>query len=289
MRFVSTFAGVGGFDLGFERAGWECVGQVELDKNARAVLEKHWPEVPKHDDICTAIEWADRVGLVGNVDLVAGGFPCQPFSVAGKRLGRDDLRGNLFWNALEFADHVEARHLVLENVPGILTVDSGRTFGEIVLSLGEAGFHHVEWRVLDSQWFGVPQRRRRVFIFASRDSGVVGGREVLVEREGLRWHPPQGWQARQETAGTLAGGAGGGGVLAERGITQALTAGLASGGPDAAHAQAGRLVPADHLSLASSSAMQDVASTITTGTGIRYDPDTESLVVVREVEEGAVR
>ena len=108
MRFVSAFTGIGGMDLGFEQAGWKCVGQVELDKHARSVLERHWPEVPKHDDITTAIEWADRIGLVGGVDVVAGGFPCQPFSVAGKRLGRDDLRGNLFWNALEFTSHVGA-------------------------------------------------------------------------------------------------------------------------------------------------------------------------------------
>ena len=255
MRFVSLFAGIGGFDLGFESTGnWNCVGQVEIDKHARAILEKHWPDVPKHDDVTTAREWADECGLVGSVDLVCGGFPCQPFSVAGKRLGRDDLRGNLFWNALEFADHVEARHLVLENVPGILTVDSGRTFGEIVLSLGEAGFHHVEWRVLDSQWFGVPQRRRRVFIFASRDSGVVGGREVLVEREGLRWHPPQGAAQGQETAGTLAGGTGG------RRVTATLNSGGNSGGF--------RTEPGEHLvvvgspSLASSSSMQTVASRV---------------------------
>jgi DNA (cytosine-5)-methyltransferase 1 len=230
--------------------------------------------VPKHDDVTTAREWADECGLVGSVDIVCGGFPCQPFSVAGKRLGRDDLRGNLFWNALEFATHVGARHLVLENVPGILTVDSGRTFGEILLSLDEAGFHHIEWRVLDSQWFGVPQRRRRVFILASRDSSVFGGREVLVEREGLRWHPPQGAEAGQESAGTVAGGFGG------RRVVAALTAnGLGGGGPDDNLAQAGHLI-AGTPSLASSSSMQTVASTITTGTGIRYDPDTESLVVV---------
>ncbi len=215
MRFVSLFAGIGGFDLGFESTGnWDCVGQVELDKHARSVLERHWPDVPKHDDVTTAREWADECGLVGRVDVVCGGFPCQPFSVAGKRLGRDDLRGNLFWNALEFTTHIGAPILILENVPGLLTSDKGGTFGEIVSDLAEAGFHHIEWRVLDSQNFGVPQRRRRVFILACRDPSIFGGREVLTEREGMRWHPPQGWQERTDPAGTTGGGFGSGRVAA---------------------------------------------------------------------------
>lgn len=85
MRFVSLFAGVGGFDLGLEASGHTCVGQVEIDKNARKILERHWPNVPKHDDVTTAKEWANEIGLRGNVDLVVGGFPCQDLSVAGKR------------------------------------------------------------------------------------------------------------------------------------------------------------------------------------------------------------
>lgn len=301
MRFVSLFAGVGGFDLGFERAGWTCVGQVEIDKHARAVLERHWPGVPKHDDVTTAMEWADGIGLRGTVDVVCGGFPCQPFSVAGKRLGRDDLRGNLFWNALEFTKHVQADTLIVENVPGLLSSDQGRTFGHIITDLAEAGFPHIEWRVVDSQAFGVPQRRRRVFILASKDPRIVGGPEVLVEREGMRWHPPQGYEAGSDSAGTVAGRTGG------RSVVNALTAnGLGGGGPDDNLAQAGHLILQPHstpvatmedsarnpestssspdgslsLSLASSSSMQEVASTVTTGTGVRYDPDTESLVVM---------
>ena len=214
MRFVSLFAGVGGFDLGFELAGWECVGQVEIDKHCQTVLKRHWPDVPLHDDVTTAKEWADECGLVGNVDVVCGGFPCQPFSVAGKRLGRDDIRGNLFWNALDFTTHVGAETIILENVPGLLTADEGRTFGEILVSLADAGFDHIEWRVVDSQAFGVPQRRKRVFIVGSaRD---FGGRAVLLEPEGLRWHPPQGVASWQASARGVAGGVDGGSGLAER-------------------------------------------------------------------------
>lgn len=280
MRFVSAFAGIGGMDLGFEQAGWKCVGQVELDKHARSVLERHWPEVPKHDDITTAIEWADRIGLVGGVDVVAGGFPCQPFSVAGKRLGRDDLRGNLFWNALEFTSHIEAPILILENVPGLLTSDKGGTFGEIVSDLAEAGFHHIEWRVLDSQNFGVPQRRRRVFIVACRDPSIFGGREVLTEREGMRWHPPQGWQERTNIASTPAGG------FAGRSVVAALTAnGLGGGGPDDNLAQAGHLVAPLAFGMTQFAGYSEGVTTLTATDYKRP----EQNIVVREVEEGAVR
>ena len=280
MRFVSLFAGIGGFDLGFEQAGWDCVGQVELDKHARSVLERHWPDVPKHDDVTTAKEWADECGLVGRVDVVCGGFPCQPFSVAGKRLGRDDLRGNLFWNALEFTDHIGAPILILENVPGLLTADKGIVFGEIVSDLAEAGFHHIEWRVLDSQNFGVPQRRRRVFIVACRDPSIFGGREVLTEREGLRWHPPQGRQAGTNIASTTAGGFGG------RSVVAALTAnGLGGGGPDDNLAQAGHLVAPLAFGMTQFAGYSEGVTTLTATDYKRP----EQNIVVREVEEGAVR
>ncbi len=274
MRFVSLFAGVGGFDLGFERAGWECAGQVEIDKHARAVLEKHWPDVPKHDDVRTAKEWADERGLVGNVDLVCGGFPCQDVSVAGKRAGLAGERTGLFWDALAFASHIQAGWVVLENVPGLLSSNSGRDFGVVVSALADAGYRHVEWRLLDSQFFGVPQRRRRLFIAAG--IGGHGGRPVLVEREGVRWDPAQGGASGSDAAGSAQGS------VASRRVVAALTTnGLGGGGPDDNLAQAGHLVPLSlSLSLANSSRMQEVASTVTVGTGVRYDPDTESLVVL---------
>lgn len=308
MKFVSLFAGVGGFDLGFERAGWECVGQVEIDKHARSVLDKHWPDVVKHDDVVTAREWADECGLVGNVDVVCGGFPCQPFSVAGKRLGRDDLRGNLFWNALEFTLHVKAQTLILENVPGLLTSDQGRTFGEIISDLAQAGFAHVEWRVVDSQFFGVAQRRKRVFIVAS--SRDFGGRPVLVEREGLRWDPaPCGTQGPESAAGAE-GGAGGRGTVADSLslarmqafgqyvadgtassikardykdatdlVVNALTANMAGGGGGV-----------DDNTRTSRTSGGDVVATLNSGGnsgGFRTEPG-EHLVVVREGPQGGI-
>lgn len=208
MRFVSLFAGVGGFDLGFELAGWECVGQVEIDKHCQTVLKRHWPDVPLHDDVTTAKEWADECGLVGNVDVVCGGFPCQDVSVAGKRAGLAGSRTSLFWDAVAFATHVQARWVILENVPGLATSNQGRDFGVVLSALADAGYVHLEWRVLDSQFFGVPQRRRRMFIVGC--TRVPSGRPVLLEPEGMRWHPPQGVASWQASAGGVAGGAGGG-------------------------------------------------------------------------------
>jgi DNA (cytosine-5)-methyltransferase 1 len=198
MRFVSLFAGVGGFDLGFEKAGMQCVGQVEIDKHARRVLETHWPDVRRHDDVTTAREWATDAELIGGVDLVCGGFPCQDVSVAGKRAGLAGQRTGLFWDALAFATHVQARWIVLENVPGLLSSNEGRDFGVVITAMADAGYGHIEWRVLDSQFHGVPQRRRRVFIVAS--SRALSGRAVFVEREGLRGDLAPRHEARKDAA-----------------------------------------------------------------------------------------
>jgi DNA (cytosine-5)-methyltransferase 1 len=209
LRFVSLFAGVGGFDLGFEQAGMECIGQVEIDAKAQSVLSAHFPDVPKHDDVTTALEWADEKSLIGKTDVVCGGFPCQDVSVAGKRSGLAGARSGLFWDALAFAQTVEARWLVLENVPGLLSSNEGRDFGVVISAMADAGYSHIEWRVLDSQFFGVPQRRRRVFIVGC--SADIGRRQVLTESEGLRWNPPQGRATGQDIAGTLGAGTPSGG------------------------------------------------------------------------------
>ena len=117
MRYLSTFSGIGGMDLGLDRAGHECVGQVEIDKKARAVLERHWPDVPKHDDIRTAKEWASDIGLVGRVDLVCGGAPCQDLSVAGARAGFTGERSVLVLDMVALAAHLGAGWILYENVP----------------------------------------------------------------------------------------------------------------------------------------------------------------------------
>lgn len=177
---VSLFAGVGGFDLGAELGGFEVIGQVEIDKNCQQVLRQRFPNALLHDDVTTAIAWAKENDLIGRVDIVCGGFPCQDVSVAGKRAGIAGARSGLFWEAIRFAEEVQAHTIVLENVPGLLSSNDGRDFGVVISTLADAGYSHIEWRVLDSQFFGVPQRRRRVFIIGTTRN--PSGSPILVER-----------------------------------------------------------------------------------------------------------
>lgn len=206
MKFISLFAGVGGFDLGLEKAGHTCVGQVEIDKHATKVLAEHWPNVARHDDVTTAKEWADEQGFVGNVDIVTGGFPCQDVSVAGRRAGLAGKRSGLFFDALAFATHVKAKTIILENVPGLLSSNKGRDFGTVLVELADAGYSNIEWRVLDSQFFGVPQRRRRIFVIAS--VGTEPFRAVLSERESSAGDHPSRYEERKDIAGSFDAGAG---------------------------------------------------------------------------------
>lgn len=178
MNVVSLFTGVGGFDLGLERAGHRIVGQCEADANARKVLRRHWPDVPIHEDVNT-------YEPTESADLVAGGFPCQDLSVAGKRAGLAGERSGLFFEAARISDVVlgDGGWVLVENVPGLLSSNGGADFGIVLATLADLGFHDLAWRVLDSRYFGVPQRRRRVFILARRSRGRRAA-EVLLEPEG---------------------------------------------------------------------------------------------------------
>ena len=221
-RHLSLFTGVGGFDLGFERAGFESVGQVESDQKCREVLDRRWPNIPKHDDVQTAADWVQEHGMVGRVSILSAGFPCQDVSVAGRRAGLAGRRSGLFFDALAIAEQTKAEWFVLENVPGLLSSNGGRDFGTVISEMANAGYRHIEWRVLDSQFFGVPQRRRRVFIVGC--SRELGQRKVFVESEGVRGDTATGDSQRPL-------------------ITTALTGSLGSGGPDDNQAQGNQLVP----------------------------------------------
>lgn len=163
MKFLDLFAGIGGFRLGMEAAGYECVGFCEIDKFARAsykAIHDTKGEVELHD--ITAVS-DDTVRGIGRVDIICGGFPCQAFSVAGKRQGFEDTRGTLFFEIARFASILRPRLLFLENVKGLLNHDGGNTFETIIATLDELGYD-AEWQVLNSKNFGVPQNRERVFI-----------------------------------------------------------------------------------------------------------------------------
>ncbi len=159
LTYLSLFSGVGGLDLGLDRAGWSCVGQVEIDPYCRAVLERHWPEVPRHDDVRTAADWwLGRGGAA--VDMVAGGFPCQPVSAMGKRRAQDDPRWGWPW-FFNVVCAVRPRYVLVENVLGLL--DTG--FGDVLGDLASIGFD-AEWSVLSACAFGAPHARERLFVLA---------------------------------------------------------------------------------------------------------------------------
>lgn len=163
MKFLDLFAGIGGFRLGMEAAGHECVGFCEIDKFARMsykAIHDTKGEIELHD--ITAVS-DDTVRGIGRVDVICGGFPCQAFSIAGKRQGFEDTRGTLFFEIARFASILRPRLLFLENVKGLLNHDGGNTFETILRILDELGYD-VEWQVLNSKNFGVPQNRERVFI-----------------------------------------------------------------------------------------------------------------------------
>jgi len=192
----STFTGVGGADLGLEWAGFRIAWQCELDPWKRSILAAHWPDTPIHDDITTLHDPEP-------VDVMIGGFPCQDLSVAGKRKGFDGERSVLAFEFLRVAESLAPRWLILENVPGLLSSNRGRDFARLVDEVVACGYG-LSWRVLDARYFGVPQRRRRVFLVARRADAVVGSgaasrlalRALLESGSG---DPTPGWPPRQDT------------------------------------------------------------------------------------------
>ena len=192
MKVGSMFAGIGGFDLGFERAGFDVAWCIELDKNAQAVLRKRFPKATVYGDI----REVDPAQLE-RVDVVCGGFPCQDLSVAGKRAGLAGERSGLFHDAMRIVRRLRPSVLILENVPGLLSSNRGLDFATVLREVGEGwDCAEVAWRVLDSRYFGVAQRRRRVFVVAGSRIGCA--EQVLALAEGVRWHPAARDEARED-------------------------------------------------------------------------------------------
>lgn len=158
-----------GFDLGFDRAGMQCAWQVEYDKNARSVLKKHWPDVPKYEDV-------RNVGRdnLSAVDVVCGGFPCQPHSLAGERKASDDER-DLWGEFARIIREIGPRWVVAENVVGLLSSDDGRFFGSVLWDLAQSGYD-AEWQVVSAAQFGAPHTRERVIIVAYPIGTGLSGR-----------------------------------------------------------------------------------------------------------------
>lgn len=188
MKFIDLFAGIGGFRLGMENAGHECVAFCEIDKFARTsykAIHNTEGEIELHD-ITTVTD--DEIRAIGHVDTICGGFPCQAFSIAGHRKGFEDTRGTLFFEIARFASILKPKYLFLENVKGLLNHDKGNTFEVILSALDELGYD-VEWQVLNSKDFGVPQNRERVFIIGhlrgerGRKVFPLGGNGATIDCE----------------------------------------------------------------------------------------------------------
>ena len=200
MRHASFFSGVGGLDLGFERAGIETVSVSEIDPYANTVLAERFPGAPNLGSI-TEINADD----IPEADIWSGGFPCQDLSVAGKRAGFEGKRSSLAFTYLDLVERRRPRWLVLENVPGLFSSNQGRDFLRLLGEMDDLGYS-VAWRTLDALYFGVPQRRRRVFIVACLEPNRA--EQVLFECEGGCGHLAPSKQARQGVAGGAPDGSG---------------------------------------------------------------------------------
>jgi DNA (cytosine-5)-methyltransferase 1 len=208
LAFISLFAGIGGFDLGFERAGMYCVLQVEKDQNCRTVLKHHWSNV----DRWGTVETFGKAIYRESVDLICGGFPCQDLSVAGRREGLAGERSGLWFAFLRIIEELKPEWVVIENVPGLLSSNGGRDLAIILSGLENCGYWWA-YRTLDAQFFGVPQRRRRVFVIGCLTKGCA--QQVLFEREGSPWDIAPGREAGERIAAPLTkGSATGNGVNA---------------------------------------------------------------------------
>jgi DNA (cytosine-5)-methyltransferase 1 len=208
MNYLSVCSGIEAASVAWHGLGWNPVGFSEIEPFPSAVLQNRFPGVKNFGDMTKFKEWKN----VGTVDLLVGGTPCQSFSVAGLRKGLTDPRGNLMLTFGAIAHHFKARWVVWENVPGVLSSNKGRDFGAFLGMLAQLGYGFA-YRVLDAQFFGVPQRRRRVFVVGCLGDWRPPAR-ALFDSASLSGGTQPGGKNRQNAPGGLAGGVEGkGGVV----------------------------------------------------------------------------
>ena len=221
--FGSLFAGVGGFDLGMEQAGWNCQWQVEWDKHCQSVLRRNWPTVPKYFDIRDV----DGSKLTP-VDCIVFGSPCQDLSVAGKGGGLEGSRSGLFYEAIRIIKEMRdatrnefPKWTIWENVPGALSSNKGNDFAKVIDEMANIGALAIEWHILDAQWFGVAQRRRRIYMLACYNPGTVARcpEQILSVPKDSKGDIKQSRKKRKQVAGKTEAGFGEPSVKGERGVT----------------------------------------------------------------------
>ena len=202
MRYLSVCSGIEAASVAWESLGWTPVAFAEIERFPSQVLAHHFPGVPNLGNMTRYKDWdIDR----NAVDLIVGGTPCQSFSVAGLRKGLEDPRGNLALTFLGMVDHYRPEWVIWENVPGVLSSSGGRDFGSFLGALASIGYGFA-YRVLDAQYFGVPQRRRRVFVVAHSSGDSRRAAEVLFEPESLRGNPTKSRAEGKETSYSFAAG-----------------------------------------------------------------------------------
>lgn len=204
IRYISLFSGIEAATVAWQPLGWEPIAYAEIEPFPKAVLKHHYPNVPDLGDV-TKVDWKQYHHAA---DVVVGGSPCQAFSVAGLRKALDDPRGQLMLEYLRACAEIDPEWIVWENVPGVLSAEHGRAFQSLLEAVAELWPDGgAAWRVLDAQFFGVAQRRERVFL-------VVNTRDwrraapVLFERESLCWDHQSSREKRKSLAGGTAGGVG---------------------------------------------------------------------------------
>jgi len=182
LRYLSVCSGMEAATVAWHHMGWTPVGFSEIEPFPSQILKHHYPTIPNYGDLTKFKEWPIERGAI---DLLVGGTPCQAFSVAGLRKGLDDPRGNLALTFLALADHLRPKYILWENVPGVLSSSKGEDFASFISALAELRYGFA-WRVCDAQYFGVPQRRKRVFLLAIEGAGNWRtAAEILFERKSL--------------------------------------------------------------------------------------------------------
>jgi DNA (cytosine-5)-methyltransferase 1 len=236
MRYLSVCSGIEAASVAWESLGWTPVAFAEIEKFPSKVLAHHYPAVANLGDMTRFREWdIER----GSVDLLVGGTPCQSFSVAGLRKGLDDPRGNLALTFIAMVEHYRPEWIIWENVPGVLSSSGGRDFGSLLGALVQLGYGFA-YRVLDAQYFGVPQRRRRVFVVAHSSGDSRRAAEVLFEPESLRGDTPKSNRKGEKSTSSPASSVDANGIQRTVGTLCADTHPGAYSGQDA---YTGRLVP----------------------------------------------
>jgi DNA (cytosine-5)-methyltransferase 1 len=210
IRYLSVCSGMEAATVAWHHMGWTPVGFAEIEPFPCAILKHHYPTIPNYGDITKYKQWPIERG---SIDLLVGGTPCQAFSVAGLRKGLDDPRGNLALTFLGLADKLRPKYILWENVPGVLSSNKGRDFGSFIGALAELGYGFA-WRVCDAQFYGVPQRRKRVFLLAVEGAGNWRtSAEILFEPEGLRGDFETGNKKRKKSSTDAGEGVEGQGIL----------------------------------------------------------------------------